>query len=368
MKNNCTITKTLCVFIILLICIQSAMTKIDNFNNFYDMKDFYKYRILPGVEQHRFRINEMHELSCLTEVGQGINRCAKFKKDDKTIPKPGTGKYNIANLDLVCGINMYGPGQYTYGYYHKGQPCNLAQLQIFDKWLCKDFHGMDIATYLTYDKVDMNNMEFASNKQLYCASFDNETCATFKKQKDCKAVAGQFGLYKLSMGHQGAFRRTEADTLSGKMFVLHHNVPVSRWRPAELQTDGNTNIKVGKKLIKASKRWQRRFSGVHYNYQNFLEFETPAALNYVRFKIVSSRAQAENTNYNKMQIALILDDRIIGQQDHSTAYQQMTYQTEFKGIAKDIKKGKHKLAFRVVQDYGFYFEAGEVSVDILGYY
>ena len=36
-----------------------------------------------------------------------------------------------------------------------------------------------------------------------------------------------------------------------------------------------------------------------------------------------------------MQIALILDDRIIGQQDHSTAYQQMTYQTEFKGIAKD---------------------------------
>ena len=367
MKNNCTIPKTLSVFLILLICFQSAMTKIDNFNNFYEMKDFYKYRKLPGVETHRFRINEMHELSCLTEVGQGINKCAVFKKDDKTIPKPGTGKYNIATLDLVCGINMYRSGQRTYGYTDTNNPCNKAQLQIFDKWMCKDFHGMDIATFLTWDKVDMKQIYYASNKQLYCASFDNETCATFKKQKDCKAVAGQFGLYKLSMGHQGAFRRTEADTLSGKMFVLHHNVHVSRWKPTEIYADMDKKIKVGKKMIKAGPS-SRKYHAVHYNYQNFLEFEVPSALNYLRFKIVSSRALPINNSYHKMQIALILDDRIIGQQDRSTLYRQTSYQVEFKGIAKDITKGKHTLAFRVVQDYGFYFEAGEVSVDILGYY
>ena len=368
MKNNCTIPKTLCVFIILLICFQNAIAKIDNFNNFYEMKDFYKYRILPGVETYRFRINEMHELSCLTEVGQGLNTCAVFKKDDKTIPKAGTGKYNISSLDLVCGINMYHPGLYTYGYLDVNNPCNKAQLQIFDKWMCKDFHGMDIATFLTWDKVDMDNIQNASNKQLYCASFDNETCASFKKENDCKAVASQFGLYKLSMGHQGAFRRTEADTLSGKMFVLHHNVPVSRWRPTEIWADGEKQIKVGKKLIKAVPGWQRKFNGIHYNYQNFLEFEVPSALNYMRFKIVSSRAFSKDTSFHRMQIALILDKRIIGQQNRSTQFQQTTYQIEFKGIAKDIKKGKHTLAFRVVQDYGFFFEAGQVSVDILGYY
>jgi hypothetical protein len=367
--NTCTIPKTLSVFILLLICISNTLAKQDNYNNFWDTKGIYKYRKLPGVEQHRFRVNEYHELSCLTEIGYGLGQCAIFKKDDKTIPKAGTGKYNLSSLDYMCGINMYRSGFTSYGYSHGGQPCNKAWPQIYDKWQCKDFHDMDIAIFLTWDKVN-TTIQNASNKYLYCASFDNETCATFKKQADCKAVGSQFGLYKLPMGHQGSFRRTEADTLSGKMFVLHHNVPVNRWYPKATWTNAIKDLKVGKKTIRAVSRWRsRNLFGMFYDYQNFIEFEIPNNLNYMRFKIVSQPAATKHNNFTKMQIALVLDEeRILGQQDRSLAYRQMDYKIEFTGIAKDIKKGKHKLSFRVAQDRYFYFEAGEIEIDILGYY
>jgi len=335
-----------------------------------DTKGVYKYRILPGLEQYRFRINEYHELSCMTNVGKGLGECAKFKKDDKTIPKAGTGKYNISTLDWMCGINMYRSGYSSFGYTHKGQPCNKAKDQFFEKWHCKDFHDMDIAIYLSWDKAYFNQPYYASNKRLYCASFDNETCATFKKQSDCKAVGSAFGVYKLSMGHQGAFRRTEADTLSGKMFVLHHNIPVNRWIPKNVMTEANKMIQVGKKKIRAVNSWrQRRSMGMFYDYQKFLEFEIPNNLNYMRFKIVSSPAYTNNWYFEKMQVSLMLDgERSLGQVNRTLQRKQMKYQVEFKGIAKDIKKGKHTLSFKVANAFNFFFEAGEIQIDILGYY
>jgi len=326
---------------------------------------------MPGLEEYRFRINEYHELSCLTVVGRGLGDCARFKKNDKTIPKAGTGKYNISTLDWMCGMNMYRPGYGSYGYNHRGQPCNKALPQFFDKWHCKDFHDMDIAVYLSWDKALQNDAQRAENKRLYCASFDNESCATFKNQSDCKKIGSQFGVYKLSMGHQGAFKRTEADTLSGKMFVLHHNVQVNRWKPLPVYTDADKVIQVGKNKKKAVSAWRgnRRGMGMFYDYQKFLEFEIPNNLNYMRFKIVSSSSYTVNWYLEKLQVALLLDgERILGQLDKSLQRKQMKYQFEFKGIAKDIKKGKHTLSFRAANAYAFYFEAGEIQIDILGYY
>jgi len=311
----------------------------DFMNTFIDLTKFREFKKYSNINTP-IGLSEDNHTTCMTNADKPdleLLDCKTYDNNKFTIPTTSNG------YPLSCGTHYKKYGGIAVIYDQANHWCQLAKNQIFDKWQCKSFSGLDIPLYLEYP-----------SRRLYCASTDQKTCMT-ATEKQCNEIPSTFGIYKLDIGSQGSFADGENEKLNGKMYILHKVISLPKFIPFKVQVD--TPIK--------------KYSGeiVKFNNRDLFPFATLSNLKLLKFRVKTPiiGKSSKGNSFGKIKLVLKIDDRILGVQEIIDPTLTHLRSMEFTGILKNLPKGNHNIYIATTGYDDVAIEAGEYIVDFEGY-